>query len=676
MTAQLNLVSSTPAAPFNVGQGFCDRYGRAFIVKASPAETACRLLIGGPVPLARILWTFTVVRESSLAIVEMDEHTIARHRESGAPNDHPAPAQLLSDAELKRATDRAARSAAAIADEEQRAATKAELQRLTPPGAVAAIVAELQEDDCGTNDDYYNARTLRRVVIGWSTHTRDLFGEMRKAAATFPETADLATAPDSAEHREKWSMGGGYYLKAGNRYSTGWKVSKERIGEYFNPPGLEFSDAVRGIGAPASAPLPTESSSTGGRFTISEHTHTRKGFQMWIVQLAERVDRSEFDALLGAAKARRGWYSRPWNGTPGGFAFKVEAEALAFMAENGGGELTPPPGGGKAPAPSPVAPATPRPVANAADKLRTMADAMQSAIDDKFGDRLSNTPKRARQAAEARQDGVNLERAQKIMRALADAHDAGTVPPLLVGITTKAAILELAREACDHSRGGYYDAGIPLGKPASRDRAEQAAAAWALLDTATDASRAADEELRRKLEALRFAKIPGYFPTPAPLVARMIEAARLVDGARVLEPSAGSGAIADALKAEGFAVDCVESNYTLAGILEAKGHTVERGDFLERLEPDACGYYDGVVMNPPFENGADLAHVRHAFGFLKPGASLVAIMGAGVMFRQDSRYASFREWADELGGEFVEVPAGTFKESGTGVASVMLTLSR
>jgi hypothetical protein len=32
---------------------------------------------------------------------------------------------------------------------------------------------------------------------------------------------------DEIEHREKWSMGHGYYLKAGGRHSTGWEVRKE-----------------------------------------------------------------------------------------------------------------------------------------------------------------------------------------------------------------------------------------------------------------------------------------------------------------------------------------------------------------------------------------------------------------------------------------------------------------
>ena len=47
---------------------------------------------------------------------------------------------------------------------------------------------------------------------------------MRKAAANAPETADLATAPADAEHREKYSMGHGYYLATARH--SGWHVRK------------------------------------------------------------------------------------------------------------------------------------------------------------------------------------------------------------------------------------------------------------------------------------------------------------------------------------------------------------------------------------------------------------------------------------------------------------------
>lgn len=669
-----------PAAPFEIGAGFIDHNGRAWIVKIEPVDTQggivrrTALVIGGPSPMAEICWNITIARESG-ALSHMDEHTIARHigaRPIPACED---PAALLAECEEKQEQRRQdAREASARADAAREVA-KSEIARYAPSWAKAAIVAELDQDDSDSMTDYFNHKTLRTVVIGWSKHGRDLFPELRKAAATFPETADLADAPESAEHREKYSMGAGYYLKRGWRDSSGWCVKKRSLG-WLTSVGLEFSDAAKGL-APTPTAKPVAAASVGGnhagQFRLSKHVHTRKGFEMWIAEMAERVERDEFNRLLSAAKALGGWYSRPWGDTPGGFAFKSETKALEFIGSDnpsGGAPI----GGndrGRQEAKREAIPAV-----NLAEKLRSMAEALQPAIDDKFRDRRANTSKQTRQAAEARQEGATMERAQRIMRALADCHDRGDVPACLVRVTTKAAILKLATEEIDRSRAGYYDAGAPTGKPyqwRELDLQEQAAAAWGLIDTSRDAEAKAAEELRQKLEALRFAKIPGYFPTPADLVAQMIEAADLPDGARVLEPSAGSGAIVDALKAAGHSVECIERHASLCEILAAKGHSVIRGDF---LEISTAGQFDAVLMNPPFEGGQDLQHVRRAFDAVKEGGALVAIMGAGVTFRSDRRYAEFRAWAEDMGGEFVDIPAGTFKESGTGVASVMLTIRK
>lgn len=114
-----------------------------------------------------------------------------------------------------------------------------------PKDAAALIVAYHEIDDCDTMTDYFSTHTEEMVILGWSKHQRDLFPEMRKVAARIEETAHLATPPlvdsngeaktkDNAkwwhpadEHREKYSMGAGYYLKATSRYRTGWKIRKD-----------------------------------------------------------------------------------------------------------------------------------------------------------------------------------------------------------------------------------------------------------------------------------------------------------------------------------------------------------------------------------------------------------------------------------------------------------------
>lgn len=100
-----------------------------------------------------------------------------------------------------------------------------------PAWAKAIIVAYPETDDCDTMTDYYAAKRGPVRLLAWSRHTRDLFPELRQAARNCPETYHLADAPKEAEHREKWSMGGGYYLKDGGRWDTGWMVHKIYIGK-------------------------------------------------------------------------------------------------------------------------------------------------------------------------------------------------------------------------------------------------------------------------------------------------------------------------------------------------------------------------------------------------------------------------------------------------------------
>lgn len=303
-----------------------------------------------------------------------------------------------------------------------------------------------------------------------------------------------------------------------------------------------------------------------------------------------------------------------------------------------------------------------------AAKLRAMADKMQGEIDGKFADRLTNTPKRAREAQSARLDGYRLQRTQSAMRKLADLHEAGTISDLLAGLTTKAAIFKLAYSPIIND-GGYYDAGRESGKP-GYDTPE-AHAMWALLDGRSEADEKADK-LRELTQRLKFSNIPGYFPTPAFLVERMIEEADIETGCSALEPSAGSGAILDRLAPLGCKLYAFERHSSLREMLSLKGYDLAGDDF---MESDYGLKVDRVLMNPPFENGQDITHVMRAFVHLKPGGRLVAIMSTGPFFRQDARARAFREWFDRLGGEKTDIPAGAFKDSGTNVPTVLVSLA-
>jgi predicted RNA methylase len=168
----------------------------------------------------------------------------------------------------------------------------------------------------------------------------------------------------------------------------------------------------------------------------------------------------------------------------------------------------------------------------------------------------------------------------------------------------------------------------------------------------------------------------GYFPTPPEIVRQLLDHAGVQPGMRVLEPSAGRGAIALAAASAGALVDCVELQADHAEAIRDAHHpdvAVLVADFLT-TSPQPV--YDRVVMNPPFARQADIAHVQHAWQALKPGGLLVAVMSTGVTFRQTATAVAFRARLDELGGSLHPLPEGAFKESGTDVNTVIAVLPR
>ena len=151
-----------------------------------------------------------------------------------------------------------------------------------------------------------------------------------------------------------------------------------------------------------------------------------------------------------------------------------------------------------------------------------------------------------------------------------------------------------------------------------------------------------------------------FFPTPAHVAQRMARMARIREGMRVLEPSAGNGNLADAAKAEGGLVDVIEISSQLRDILTAKGYTVVDHDF-DGFTPDKP--YDAILMNPPFSQRRDAAHIMRAFDMLASGGTLVAIAGEGVFFGSDQKAVAFREWLDTHEADVEALEGGTFNDN-------------
>ena len=183
------------------------------------------------------------------------------------------------------------------------------------------------------------------------------------------------------------------------------------------------------------------------------------------------------------------------------------------------------------------------------------------------------------------------------------------------------------------------------------------------------------QSAERKLVGTRLA---GFFPTPKGAVTTMLDKADIQPGHRVLEPSAGKGDIMDMIREKHpeAKLQGVEFAHSLKDVLDAKDHNVEFGDFLDHAPEKP---YDRIVMNPPFEKGQDIEHLKHAVSMLAPGGRVVSIAGEHAFFAGDKKAVAAREWLDRMGADVTKMPAGSFTtKSGafrhTGVNSRMIVI--
>lgn len=136
----------------------------------------------------------------------------------------------------------------------------------------------------------------------------------------------------------------------------------------------------------------------------------------------------------------------------------------------------------------------------------------------------------------------------------------------------------------------------------------------------------------------RFMQNLQFYPTPKELAKRMWAMFSNRDFARVLEPSAGDGALIEARPwnseyshhSRSIPIDCCEVDIKHHPVLRQKGASVVGIDFLAF---QSGSIYSHVVMNPPFKDGA--RHVLKAWELLWDG-EIVALLNAETLRNQFS----------------------------------------
>lgn len=378
--------------------------------------------------------------------------------------------------------------------------------------------------------------------------------------------------------------------------------------------------------------------------SVELYRHSRTGADLWTVRLANRLTREEFKHALESAKASGGTYSKAYKpaGFPGGFTFDSEEAAKDWLDNSPKTSLNI--DNSKEEAQKPKISPTQK------EKLESMAAKLESQADQKLADRTENTPKQQRQASFARCEGMQMERAAKILRACAENER----------ICSKKDALEAARKKIE-SGTGYYSCGYESDTwasetPLSKELREIAGFEGERFKEA-QAAQFLENEKKRRLSEIKNSNIEGFFPTPGSVINMMLDLCGDLEGASVFDPSAGIGSILEAAKAKGANVSGLEINWTLADYCKFQGFAVGRGDFME-LEPKA---FDYVLMNPPFERKQAAIHTQRALDFVKDGGRLVAV--APSVLKNGQNYEFFRAWLAKYEHEWLNVQSGAFNAS-------------
>jgi predicted RNA methylase len=179
-------------------------------------------------------------------------------------------------------------------------------------------------------------------------------------------------------------------------------------------------------------------------------------------------------------------------------------------------------------------------------------------------------------------------------------------------------------------------------------------------------------------KAVNRKKTLQFFETPEARAERMAKLAGVKAGDLTLEPSAGHGRLVMAMMKLCANVVAVEIDAINTGILSRRCSEfnlgvfeVNQGDFLEWALREKRRF-DAVVMNPPFTGNQDIRHVMAAWGLLRDGGRLVAIVSDHGFMGREAECVEFRAWLHRIGATTEEVPAGEFAESGTNVAVRMI----
>lgn len=182
-----------------------------------------------------------------------------------------------------------------------------------------------------------------------------------------------------------------------------------------------------------------------------------------------------------------------------------------------------------------------------------------------------------------------------------------------------------------------------------------------------------------------------FFATPSKVADQLVSHAQISEGHSVLEPSAGQGAIIEAVfrafprdmknqdDTPSVTIDFYELMPLNVEILGKKCKEWENrisNMGLDFLEANNRFLYDRVVANPPFTKNQDIDHVMKMYDLTRPGGRIVSIMSTSWQNGSQKKQIAFKTWLQDIGASIYGLESGAFKESGTMIPTVIVVIDK
>ena len=138
-----------------------------------------------------------------------------------------------------------------------------------------------------------------------------------------------------------------------------------------------------------------------------------------------------------------------------------------------------------------------------------------------------------------------------------------------------------------------------------------------------------------------------FFPTPHELAVKLVKYAEIKNTDRVLEPSAGQGAIIKAIlevypdhKGPIDYCELMETNLRIC----KRDYPVADNISFDFFNIDESYRYDKIIANPPFSKNQDIDHVYKMWDCLEEGGTIVTITSKHWQLSSNKKETQFREF--------------------------------